>query len=113
MKRKAIFSFMLIIFIMLIIPACIELLDPKNAMGMIIICFFAINPILSIVLGIIASTEIKKLWWIPIVSAVIFPLLFMIVIKDFVLDLYIYSSMYLILSFVAIGISLAIKKFKK
>ena len=36
------------------------------------ILFFAVNPVFSIILGIFSGADAKRLWWLPVISAVFF-----------------------------------------
>lgn len=108
--KKILIASILIIFNLIILPLLTYLLKPIDVMGYSILLMFIINPITSIILGIITSLEIKKLWFIPIVYVILFPITFMIITMDFTLDLYIYSGIYLIIFIITILISSFIKK---
>ena len=43
-----------------------------NAMGVCFILFFAINPVFSAVCGIFAGQSIRRLWVLPVITAVLF-----------------------------------------
>lgn len=107
--KKIITSILALILIMLVVPAlAMNLATGDSAMGIAFILFFAVNPLLSIVIGVIAATEIRKLWWLPLLPAVTFPLFFSIVIREFVPDLYLYSVIYLPIGLLAMLITLVI-----
>lgn len=90
-----------LILVMVILPLVIIKLFPSWAgIGLWLICFFAVNPSLIIGLGIVAGLDVRKLWWLPIISALLFPVLFGAVINDWVWDLYVYSAIYLVIGIV-------------
>ena len=94
--RKILLAALSLFVFMTLIPLLVVKFSPDWAgIGLWFLCFFAVNPILVIVLSIIAGTELGKLWWIPFGIAAAFPLLFGIAISDFVPDLYVYSAFYL------------------
>lgn len=85
-----------IILFMSVLPLlAIKLLPGITGIGLWFVCFFAVNPLIAVCLGALAGTEIKTLWWIPLAVAALFPPLFGIAIGEFVLDLYVYSAIYL------------------
>lgn len=112
MKTKIISTIIILMVTMLLIPLIIaNCLETNIGIGWIFIFFFGINPIVSLGLGIIAGTDIRKLWWIPLLIAIVFPLLFGIIIKEIVWDLYIYSGIYLILSIIGmVAKAISVKK---
>lgn len=85
----------LILFMMVLPLLAIKLFPDWTGIGLWFISFLTVNPILVVCLSIMAGTEFRKLWWIPLAVAVLFPLLFGIAISDFVWDLYAYSAIYL------------------
>ncbi len=64
----------------------------KKAITKIII---TVNPALVIALSIMAGTELRKLWWIPLAISALFPLLFGAAIGDLIWELWVYSAIYL------------------
>lgn len=81
---------------MLIIPwMAVKLAEPTWGMSICLFMFFTINPFVSIALGLMAGTEIRRLWWIPLGTALIFPFLFGLVVWSFVPEMFIYSALYL------------------
>ena len=75
------------ILFMLILPIVFtNALSATSAMGAYILLFFVVYPLLSLVLGMLAGTVHKALWWIPLGTAVLFPLLFSVSIGELVFD---------------------------
>ena len=94
-KIKIIISVAAILLIMLICPLLAIKFAGENGMAICFILFFAVNPVTACALGILAGTDISRLWWIPILSAVLFAPLFWIAVGEIVLDLFIYAAGYL------------------
>lgn len=113
-NKKIILTITLVLLIMLILPYIIlTFLESYVALGCILILFFGINPIVAIMLGILAGTEIRELWCIPLAIAVVFPMLYWIVIQGIVWDLYVYSVGYLVLGSISMIITaLVLKKLR-
>jgi hypothetical protein len=81
-----------------------------GGMAVCFILFFALNPFYAIFAGVYAGRDIKRLWMLPIITAVLFLtgtwLFFDMGEKAFI----IYASVYLVLGIVAMLISVFIKK---
>ncbi len=104
MKRlhKVMISVVTLIVSMLVVPCLIVRVAPHNwGMALCFLMFFAINPLVVIMLGIMAGTEIKYLWCIPLISALVFPPFFAIAVKEWVIDLFVYAGLYLCIGVVA------------
>ena len=80
-KRLIVKSPMKKIVFWLIISACVMFVLPwmavafvngNGAMAACFILFFAVNPVFSIILGVFSGEDAKRLWWLPVVSAVFF-----------------------------------------
>ena len=108
---KIIIFVSLVLGVTLILPLVVILASPADfGMGFSMLLFFAANPLLSVGVGILAGTEIKKLWWMPLISAICFPLFFSLVILELVLELYIYSVIYFGLGAAAMALTAIILK---
>ena len=100
--KKIIIAASAIITFMLLLPVAVDLLaDSLSTMGYWLLSFFAINPAVAIALGIMAGSDVRALWWLPLVAPAVFPLLFAVAIGELVADLYIYSAIYLLLGYAA------------
>lgn len=87
--------------------------DGLATTGLWMLAFFIVYPVLSAALGILAGTDISRLFWIPLATAALFPLLFSLAIGEFVADLYVYSAFYLPLAAIAMTVAHFVKKFAK
>ena len=105
----------LILFMMILPWLAIKFADGWVVTGLWMFAFFTVNPALVIGLSIMAGTELRKLWWIPLAISALFPLLFGAAIGDFVWDLYVYSAIYLPIGLLAMlgthfGMKIALKR---
>lgn len=113
MKRryKILLFFLINIVATLLIPLISVKLAPADAgMAICMLLFFIGYPILFILLGVFISRDMKHLWWMPLVSALAFPLLFSLAMGGMVEELYAYSVIYLFLGYAIAGLLLIIKK---
>ena len=85
----------LVLFMMALPWLAIQFSDGWAVTGLWMFAFFTVNLALVIGLSIMAGTELRKLWWIPLAISALFPLLFGVAIGEFVWDLYVYSAIYL------------------
>ena len=94
---KIYISIATILIVMLALPLyAVHFAKGYDGMGLILLSVFICNPLELIFLGVIAGTNVKQLWWIPILALLLFPILFGIVVWDCeIATLYLYSIMYL------------------
>ena len=85
----------LVLFMMVLPWLALEFGDGWAVTGLWMFAFFTVNPALVIALSIMAGTELRKLWWIPLAISALFPLLFGAAIGDLIWELYVYSAIYL------------------
>ena len=70
MTRKPVFWLMLSAGVMLLLPwLVVTLVRSDAAMAAVLVLFFAINPGFSLAAGYYAGKQIRRLWWLPAVSA--------------------------------------------
>lgn len=111
MKNNFILWFIVSMVIMLILPwLAISFVNGDEGMAVCFTLFFAINPIYSVVMGIFAGKDIKNLWEMPIISAVLFLLgswiFFDMGERAFIL----YAGIYLILGVVTMFMSMIVHR---
>jgi len=97
--------------IMLVLPwLAVSFVKGDAGMAVCFILFFAVNPIYSVIMGVFSGKNIKSLWGMPVISAILFLLgswiFFSIGEKAFIL----YAGVYLILGIVAMAISMIIHR---
>ena len=109
-ESKILIAVLSLVLFMTVLPwASTVLGDGFATTGLWFFAFFTVYPLLAVVLGAMAGTDLPRLWWIPLAMAALFPLLFGIAIRDLVWDLYIYSAIYLPLG----GVSMLLMHFVK
>ncbi len=99
----------LIIISMLIVPL-IAVNTVKADAGMLValLLFFAVYPVISILIGIISGKDIKHFWFAPILVAVLFWVFSLLAYKTaFPL---VYSVIYFIICSISMLITVAVKK---
>ena len=100
--KRILLALAAVLFCMLVLPlAVFRRVEGWDAMGYLILFFLVLYPVLAVGVGILAGTDIKQLWWLPVGSAVLFPPFFWFSIADVVWELYIYAAIYLGLSAVS------------
>ena len=111
--KKLIFWMLLILFLMIGCPWLAVEFAGSAGMAVCFILFFAINPVFSAVCGIFAGKNIKQLWILPIITAVLFQagtwLFFDMGETAFLL----YAGCYLIIGIIAMLISAFVSKRKR
>ena len=113
MKKKIIFSFIIMFIVLLILPfICVKTVKPHEFMGLMILLFFIINPITSAIINSIIGKDIKKMWWMPIMFCIIFLLSYWLVLEEIILDLMFYAIIYLIIGIVFMLLSFFIARRK-
>lgn len=114
-KKKSCIAIVTMLVVMLILPLiAVRIVSSDAGMALCFILFFAVNPLVVISLSVMAGTELRKLWWVPLLAAVVFPLFFGIVVMELVTDLFIYSALYLAVGLLAmIGMHFGIKVAKR
>ena len=111
MKNNFILWFIVSIGIMLVLPWFADSFVKDDAgMAVCFLLFFTINPIYSVIIGVFAGKNIKRLWGMPAISAVLFLLgswiFFSMGERVFIL----YAGVYLILGIAAMTISMIIHR---
>lgn len=88
----------------------VNLAQPYEFMGLIMLLFFVINPVASILVGFFAGKDIKTLWWVSISFPIVFLLSYWFVLKEIIWDLTIYAMIYALLGFLTMIISWIAKR---
>lgn len=73
MVKKPIFWLLMSAAVMLLLPwLVVTFVPPKAGMTAVLLLFFAVNPGYSLAAGYYAGKQIRRLWWVPGVSAAAF-----------------------------------------
>ena len=108
---KIILFFTATLILTFILPAFIlNIAKGDSAMGLCFILFFAVFPVASAFIGASVAGDVKRLFWLPLAFALLFPLMFSLAIRDMVWDLYVYSTAYVLIGYVATVVAYIIKK---
>ena len=111
MKNNFMFWLIVSMVMMLFLPFLTNsFVNGDAGMAVCIILFYAVNPIYSVIMGVFAGKNIKRLWGMPVISAVLFLLgswiFFSMGERAFIL----YAGVYLILGMAAMTISMIIHR---
>lgn len=73
MKNKFVFWLVISAIVMLAFPwLVITFVKSDAGMAACFLLFFAVNPIYSVFMGVIAGTNIRNLWGLPFITAILF-----------------------------------------
>ena len=73
LKQKIITARVTELVVLLILPFLfVHLANPHDVMGIMMLLFFAVNPIASVGIHSFVGKDIKKLWWLPVLFAFLF-----------------------------------------
>lgn len=111
LKSKIILTNLILIIEMFFIPLILVYIsNPQDAMGILIIFLFILNPFISLIIGIISGFEFKKMWWEPILTCFIFLISYWIILQDIILDFFIYAFIYLAFGSITMLITFLLRK---
>ena len=83
-------------------------------MGSMILLFFVVNPITAAVINSMIGKDIRKLWWMPALFAIVFLLSYWLVLEEIIIDLIFYAVIYLIIGLIfMIGSLFFARKFRR
>lgn len=113
LKNKIIISIMIIVLFMLVIPYIVgRMADAQSALGILLILLYVLNPLISIILGIIIGKDYKKIWYIPIIEVLLFLLFFYIVFGEVSIEYLTFVFIYLLSAYTSIIVTNLIQKKK-
>ena len=79
-------------------------------MAVCFLLFFAVNPLYSVIIGAYAGKDVKHLWSLPVISAVLFLIGTWIFFDMGETAFILYAAVYLVIGIMAMLISLFIRK---
>ena len=84
----------------------------KGDVGMAVcfLLFFAVNPLYSVIIGAFAGKDVKHLWSLPVISAVLFLIGTWIFFDMGEIAFILYAAVYLVIGIMAMLISMFIRK---
>ena len=111
MKKNIILWMAALAVVMLAFPwLAVTFVKGDAGMAVCFLLFFAVNPLYSVIIGAFAGKDVKHLWSLPVISAVLFLigtwLFFNMGETAFIL----YAAVYLVIGIMAMLISMLIRK---
>lgn len=113
MKKKLLISAALAFSAFLLIPFLSVTFAGMAGMSICLLLFFAVDPLICAVVGILAGTDLPRLWWMPIAAAASMPLCFCACVAEFIPELYIYAAGYLLIGLIAMVITRLLERRKR
>ncbi len=112
--KRLILCLSIILIFGLLLPVYVELFEtPAGKEAWYFTMFLTINPIISALLGFLSGLDIKKLWFIPLLNAIAFPILFWISVLEADLDMFSYLVIYLPVGLCSMAITAFAKRMIK
>ena len=111
MKKNIILWLAVSAVVMLALPwIAVTFVKGDAGMAACFVLFFALNPLYSVILGVFAGKDVKHLWSLPVISAVLFLIGTWIFFDMGEMAFILYAVVYLVLGIVAMLISMIIRK---
>lgn len=90
------------VFVMLVLPYLVSR-QPSYILSISLyrILFRSVNPIYSVLLGLVAGMSTERLWFMPIIPAAVFLLAVWLLFDISDLDYYMYAEFYLVIGIIA------------
>ena len=112
MKKELIFRTAVSVIIMLILPWLAAAFANGDAgMAVCILLFYVINPLYALLVGFAAGKDIRRLWSMPVIPAVLFPAGAWTFFARRESAFLLYAAVYLILGAAAMLVSALIRMF--
>lgn len=113
--KKLLLCLFLVLVAFFALPLLVVLYaEAGTGMGLFILLFFLVNPVVMAWLGMIGATDWKKLWWVPIGASALFPLLHALALWCVpIWDLYVYSVFYVFIGYLTMFFAKYIRKQKE
>ena len=114
MKKNIILWLAVSAVIMLALPwLAVTFVKGDAGMAACFVLFFAVNPIYSVVIGIFAGKDMRHLWGLPVISAVLFLIGTWVFFDMGETAFILYAVVYLVLGIATMLISMLIRKKSK
>ena len=111
MKKNIILWIAVSAVVMLMFPwLAITFVKGDAGMAVSLLLFFAVNPLYSVIVGVFAGKNIRHLWSLPVISAVLFLIGTWIFFDMEETAFILYAVVYFVLGIVVMMISMFIKK---
>ncbi len=111
MKKNIILGIVVSTVVMLMFPwLAVTFVKGDVGMAACLFLFFAVNPLYSVIIGVFTGKNIRHLWSLPIISAMLFLIGTWIFFDMGETAFILYAVVYLVLAIVAMLISMFIRK---
>ena len=111
MKKNIILWLAVSAVVMLAFPwLAVTFVKGDAGMAVCFLLFFAVNPLYSVLIGAFAGKDVKHLWSLPVISAVLFLIGTWIFFDMGETAFILYAAVYLIIGIMAMLISMFIRK---
>ena len=111
MKKNIILWLAVSAVVMLALPwIAVTFVKGDAGMAACFVLFFALNPLYSVILDVFAGKDVKHLWSLPVISAVLFLIGTWIFFDMGEMAFVLYAAVYLALGIVTMLISMIIRK---
>ena len=113
LKKAAVFL-VVTAMVMLVLPwLTVSFGNGMSFMAVCVILFFAADPVCLAVSGMIAGGDVKKLWWLPVVSALLYLIGAWAFFELWETAFLLYAAAYLIIGIVSMTITAVLRKRQK
>ena len=111
MKKEIILWVAASMAVMLALPwIAVTFVKGDAGMAVCFLLFFAVNPLYSMIIGAFAGKDVKHLWSLPVISAVLFLIGTWIFFDMGETAFILYAAVYLVIGIMAMLISMFIRK---
>ena len=111
MKKNIILWVAASMVVMLALPwLAVTFVKGDEGMAVCFLLFFAVNPLYSVIIGAFAGKDVKHLWSLPVISAVLFLIGTWIFFDMGETAFILYAAVYLVIGIMAMLISMFIRK---
>ena len=111
MKKNIILWLVASAVVMLAFPwLAVTFVKGDAGMAVCFLLFFAVNPLYSVIIGAFAGKDVKHLWSLPVISAVLFLIGTWIFFDMGETAFILYAAVYLVIGIMAMLISMFIRK---
>ena len=111
MKKNIFFGVLASAAVMLALPWLAAVFVKDDAgMAVCFLLFYAVNPLFSVTVGAYAGKDIRRLWGLPLMAAVMFPVGAWLFLDMGEAAFILYGAVYLVLGTAAMTVSMCITK---
>jgi len=95
-----------IVIVMLVVPAvAVRVVSSDAGFALLLMLFFAIDPVFSVVIGFLSGRDIKRRWYLPAVSSLVFLAACWMLFEFGETSFALYAGIYLLLGLFSMAVS--------